>query len=175
MRFLALGMFVLICAKISVRSVLAVSFGSLLSLLPSTSFIIVLFRLDSSSILLQPCSRVFLLPPSVFIGPRISPLQVNGVYFISRSLISFRDHRFCWHLFFVDFPKMEKHSATLSSLCRFGGQKCNETMKCNAGMFANTLQSVIKIDCEQNNPNVHPKYICGKCERLSYRLEHGGE
>ena len=34
---------------------------------------------------------------------------------------------------------MEKHSAILSSVCRLGGQKCNETMKYNAGMFANTL------------------------------------
>ena len=39
---------------------------------------------------------------------------------------------------------MEKHSAILSSVCRLGGQKCNETMKYNARMFANTLQSVFK-------------------------------
>ena len=72
---------------------------------------------------------------------------------------------------------MEKHSATsiLSSVCRLGGQKCNETVKYNAGMFANTLQSFFQIDREQDGPNVHPKYICEKCERLLYRLEHGGE
>ena len=53
---------------------------------------------------------------------------------------------------------MEKHSAILSSVCRLGGQKCNETMKYNAGMFANTLQSVFKSTASKttlmSTPNI---------------------
>ena len=49
---------------------------------------------------------------------------------------------------------MEKHSAILSSVCRLCGQKCNETMKYDAGMFANTLQLTASKTTLMFTPNI---------------------
>ena len=73
---------------------------------------------------------------------------------------------------------MDSHSAILASLCRVGGcsfASCSQQTSYPVQKYAATLSSIFGIDVTQDDPNIHPAFICHTCMCALTRSMAGAE
>ena len=89
-----------------------------------------------------------------------------GLYF---SLFPVRDMHIC-----DASHDMEHHAAHLQHLCRVGGAKftaCSQQTRYPVSDYTETMKNVFSIDVCNDDPTIHPTYICALCQRVLKRSQ----
>ena len=69
---------------------------------------------------------------------------------------------------------MDRHIGVLNSLCRVGGVPLPPSgRRYPAIAYASGLRAAFAISIDSDSPSVHPTHICGKCERVVFRVTSG--
>lgn len=73
---------------------------------------------------------------------------------------------------------MEAHTETLQSVCRLGGAKfttLGHSTRYHATDYHETIERLYKIDIMNDQPDVHPKFLCSLCQRMLERVASGSD
>jgi len=81
----------------------------------------------------------------------------------------------------VDFNNctevMELHIKHLQEVCRLGGKKFTsnkQSTRYNVEKYGESLLAVHKIDVSKDSPDIHPQYICLRCQKALKRASEKG-
>jgi len=64
---------------------------------------------------------------------------------------------------------MDEHVTYLQQVCRIGGRKFKKSTRYPVAKYKEELESVFSIKIEEDDPEIHPPYICTPCQRALKR------